>query len=149
MELILLEKVKYLGNLGDKVTVKRGYGRNFLIPYGKAVPATASNIADFEHKRIEFEKKAKEQLAKAQKRADALDGISIEIKALTSAEGKLYGSIGQKEIAAVLNQHSNTEINKAEVYLAEGAIRYLGEYEVQLHLHSDVLAMIKVMVVAG
>lgn len=147
MQLILLQKVVNLGNLGDKVDVKPGYGRNFLVPQGKAVPATAANLAEFEAKRADYEAKANEALAAAEARKAKLDGVSVTIYANASTEGKLYGSVGPREIADALSK-TGTEVGKSEVILGEGAFRHVGEYEVLLHLHADVEANVKVVVEA-
>lgn len=145
MELILLQKVTNLGNLGDKVTVKPGYGRNFLVPQGKAVPATAANLAEFEAKRADYEAKAQAALGDAEARRAKLEGASVTIYANASTEGKLYGSIGPREIAEALTR-LGTEVGKSEVIMGEGAIRRVGEYEVVLHLHADVETPVKVIV---
>lgn len=146
MELILLQKVVNLGGLGDKVRVKPGYGRNYLIPYGKAVPATEANIAAFEAKRAEYEAKAKALLAGAEGRKAQLDGVEVTIGANASPEGKLYGSITSRDIAEALVKAGH-QATKAEIVLA-GPIRAVGEYEVVVHLHADVEAGIKVIVKA-
>ncbi|GIX39070.1 50S ribosomal protein L9 [Silanimonas lenta] len=146
MELILLQKVVNLGGLGDKVRVKPGYGRNYLIPYGKAVPATAENIAAFEAKRAEYEAKAKAVLAEAESRKAGLEGVEIAIAANASPEGKLYGSISARDIAEALTAAGH-KVAKSEVILA-GPIRAVGEYEVLLHLHADVEVTIKLVVKA-
>ena len=146
MELILLQKVVNLGNLGDKVKVKPGYGRNFLVPQGKAVPATAANLAQFEARRAEYEAKASDALAAAEARKAKLEGAVVTIHANASTEGKLYGSVGPREIAEALTK-SGTEVSKAEVVLGEGAFRNVGEYEVVLHLHADVETPVKVNIV--
>lgn len=145
MELILLQKVQNLGNLGDKVNVKPGYGRNFLIPYGKAVPATAANLADFEARRAEFEAKANAVLAQAQTRKTKLEGASVTLKANASTEGKLYGSIGPRDIAEAFSAAGNA-LEKSEVVMGEGPIRRVGEFEVQVVLHADVELQVKVIV---
>jgi large subunit ribosomal protein L9 len=145
MELILLQKVVNLGNLGDKVNVKPGYGRNFLVPQGKAVPATAANVAEFEAKRAEYEAKAKEALTGAEGRKARLEGVSVTIYANASTEGKLYGSVGPREIADALTK-AGTPVEKSEVVLGEGAFRHIGEYEVLLHLHADVETPVKVVI---
>jgi large subunit ribosomal protein L9 len=144
MELILLQKVVHLGGLGDKVRVKPGYGRNFLIPYGKAVPATAANLAAFEAKRAEYEAKAKALLAGAEGRKAQIDGVEITIGANASPEGKLYGSVTSRDIAEALTAAGH-QAAKSEIVLA-GPIRAVGEYEVVVHLHADVEATIKVLV---
>lgn len=146
MELILLQKIVNLGGLGDKVRVKPGYGRNYLIPYGKAVPATAENIAAFEAKRAEYEAKAKAVLAEAESRRAGLEGVEIAIAANASPEGKLYGSISARDIAEALTAAGH-KVAKSEVILA-GPIRAVGEYEVLLHLHADVEVTIKLVVKA-
>ena len=137
MELILLEKVQNLGDLGDKVNVKPGYGRNYLVPAGKAVPATAANIAEFEARRAELEKIALQKLSSAEERSTGLDGFEITLTANASEEGKLYGSIGPREIADEVTRQG-IELEKSEVIMGEGPIRYTGEHEVQLHLHVDI-----------
>jgi large subunit ribosomal protein L9 len=146
MEVILLEKVGGLGNLGDKVRVKGGFGRNFLIPYGKAVSATADNVARFEQQRADLEKAAGERLAAAQARAEKLAGLKIEIKANAGDEGKLFGSIGTRDIADAVTA-TGTEVCKSEVRLPNGVIRTIGEFEIALQLHSDVTQTIALAVV--
>ena len=145
MELILLEKVQKLGDLGDKVNVKPGYGRNYLVPTGKAVPATSTNIADFEVRRTELEKAALTKLSTAEERVAALEGFEIVLAANASEEGKLYGSIGPREISDAVTGQGIT-LNKAEVIMGEGPIRYTGEHDVLVHLHADVETQIKVTV---
>jgi large subunit ribosomal protein L9 len=147
MDLILLQKVTNLGNLGDKVKVKPGYGRNFLVPQGKALPATAANVAEFEAKRAEYEAKAKATLSGAEGRKAKLEGASITIAANASTEGKLYGSVGPREIADALTAAGNP-VEKSEVVMGEGPIRNIGEYDVLVHLHADVETTVKVVVVA-
>ena len=146
MELILLQKVVNLGNLGDKVKVKPGYGRNFLVPQGKAVPATAANVAAFEAKRAEYEAKAKALGDEAEARRAALDGVSVTIQANASTEGKLYGSVGPRDIAEALTKAGNP-VEKSEVVMGEGPLRNTGEYDVLVHLHADVETTVKVVVV--
>ena len=148
MEVILLEKVANLGSLGDKVKVKAGYGRNFLLPYGKAVPATEANLKAFEERRAELEKAAAEKQAAAQARAEALEGAAFTISSKAGEEGKLFGSIGVRDIADAITA-GGTEVEKSEVRLPEGPIRVTGEYEIELQLHSDVEVTIKLAVVAG
>jgi len=145
MELILLEKVQKLGDLGDKVNVKPGYGRNYLVPTGKAVPATKKNLAEFETRREELEKLATQKLSKAGDRVGALEGLEIVFTANASEEGKLYGSIGPREIADEVTE-KGIELSKAEVIMGEGPIRYTGEHVVLLHLHADVETEIKVTI---
>ena len=145
MELILLEKVLNLGDLGDKVKVKPGYGRNYLVPSGKAVPATKANLAEFEARRAELEKIALQKLSTAEERGTALVGFEITLTANASEEGKLYGSIGPREIADAVSKQGIT-IEKSEVIMGEGPIRYTGEHEVLVHLHADVETQIKVTI---
>ncbi|MFC3650692.1 50S ribosomal protein L9 [Dyella humi] len=147
MELILLEKVRNLGNLGDKVKVKPGYGRNYLLPQGKAVRVNADNLAAFEARRAEYEAKANNLLVGAEARKAKLAEVSVTIAANASPEGKLYGSVGPREIADAL-QAAGHDIHKGEVIQGEGPIRHIGEYEVQISLHADVQSSVKVIVVA-
>jgi len=147
MKLILLQKVTNLGNLGDLVDVKPGYGRNFLVPSGRAVPATKANIADFEARRAEYEAKAKASHTGAQARADKFEGASVTIGAHASNEGKLYGSVGPREIAQAFTA-AGLALNKSEVILGEGAFRAVGEYEVTIKLHADIQATVKVIIQA-
>ncbi|WP_372014032.1 50S ribosomal protein L9 [Pseudoxanthomonas sp. 10H] len=147
MELILLQKVTNLGGLGDKVKVKPGYGRNFLVPQGKAVPATAANLAEFEAKRAEYEAKAKASLDGAQSRLAQLEGASVTLKANASTEGKLYGSVGPRDIAEAFTA-AGLPLEKSEVILGEGPIRNIGEFDVLVHLHADVETTVKVVVEA-
>lgn len=145
MELILLQKVTNLGGLGDKVKVKPGYGRNFLVPQGKAVPATAANLAEFEKRRAEYEAKAKALIGGAEARRAKIDGQAITVKANASTEGKLFGSVGPRDIAEAFSA-AGIELNKSEVVMGEGPIRRTGEFEVLIHLHADVEAKVKVTV---
>ncbi|AAO29773.1 50S ribosomal protein L9 [Xylella fastidiosa subsp. morus] len=145
MELILLQKVANLGALGDKVTVKPGYGRNFLLPNGVAVPATEANLAAFQAKRAEYEAKAKSELDQAQARAAKFEGASVTVSAHASTEGKLYGSVGARDIAEAFTA-VGLPLEKKEVILGEGAFRLIGEYDVLLHLHADVESTVKVIV---
>lgn len=147
MEVILLEKVGKLGKLGDKVNVKAGFGRNYLVPQGKAVPATAANVASFEARRAELEKAAAEALAAAQARGSKLEGLEVSIVSKAGDEGKLFGSIGTRDIADAITA-TGVEVEKSEVRLPEGALRHIGEFEVDVQLHSDVTATIKLVVVA-
>lgn len=146
MQLILLQNVLNLGKLGDKVNVKPGYGRNFLVPQGKATPATAANLAEFEARRAEYEAKAKAQLEGAEGRKAALDGTEVTLAANASAEGKLYGSISPRDIAEALTKLGKP-VEKSEVVLGEGPLRRTGEYEIVIHLHADIEATVKVIVV--
>ena len=145
MELILLEKVQNLGDLGDKVKVKPGFGRNYLVPRGKAVPATEKNIAHFEARRAELEKAAQERLESAQSRSSRLADVVVNISANASEEGKLYGSIGPREIADAVTALGQ-ELLKSEVIMGEGPIRFVGEHDVLIQLHADVETQIKVIV---
>ncbi|GGA36664.1 50S ribosomal protein L9 [Dyella nitratireducens] len=146
MELILLEKVRNLGNLGDKVNVKPGYGRNYLLPQGKAVRVNAENLAAFEARRAEYEAKANKLLSDAQSRHAKLTDVTVTIAANASPEGKLYGSVGPREIADAL-QAAGHDIHKGEVIQGEGPIRHIGEFEVVISLHADVQNTVKVVVV--
>jgi large subunit ribosomal protein L9 len=147
MEVILLENIGNLGGLGDKVDVKSGYGRNYLIPQGKAVPATANNLAEFETRRAELEAAAAETRTAAETRAEAINELGlISIPANAGEEGKLFGSIGTRDIAEAVTA-AGCEVDKAEVRLPEGALRDLGEYEVAIQVHGDVTAMVAVAVI--
>ena len=145
MDLILLEKVQNLGDLGDLVKVKAGYGRNYLVPQGKAALANKENMALFEARRAELEAAAKDKLGQAQVRQSSLVDVVIEVSANASDEGNLYGSIGPREIAAAVSALGH-ELNKSEVIMGEGPIRTVGEFDVHVQLHSDVEAIIKVIV---
>ncbi len=147
MEIILLEKIENLGAMGDKVNVKPGYGRNYLIPKGKAAPATAENIAEFETRRAELEKASAETMQAAEARRDQLEGKHITIVAKAGDEGKLFGSIGTADIASSISE-SGVTIERNEVRLPEGAFRLLGEYDVELHLHADVNVTVKLTIEA-
>jgi large subunit ribosomal protein L9 len=147
MQLILLQKVKNLGNLGDKVKVKPGYGRNFLVPQGKAVPATEASIAEFEKRRAEYEAKANQVLSAAETRKAALEGASVTIKANASPEGKLFGSVGPRDIADAFSAAGHP-LEKSEVVMGEGPLRHTGEFEIHVHLHADVHTTVKVTVAA-
>jgi large subunit ribosomal protein L9 len=137
MEVILLQKVANLGNIGDKVKVKPGYGRNFLLPSGKAALATAANLKKFEERRTELEKAAADSLTSARTRAKQLEDFKLELRAKAGTEGKLFGSIGTADIAEALTK-AGIEIERSEVRLPGGPIRLVGEHHVKLHLHSDV-----------
>lgn len=147
MQVILLEKVHNLGNLGDKIKVKPGYGRNYLIPYGKAVPATNAFLAQFEARRAELEANAKQIFEAAQVRADKLKECEVRILAKARDEGKLFGSIGTRDIADALTA-KGISVVKSEVLLPNGVIRQVGEYEVGLMLHSDIRVNVKITIVA-
>lgn len=146
MEIILLEKIRNLGDLGEKVSVANGYGRNFLIPHGKAVPATEANLAEFEARRAELEKKAQDELAAAEARAEKLNELSVTITSRAGDEGKLFGSIGTRDIADAVTA-AGIEVAKSEVRLPEGAFRMVGEFDVAIQLHSDVSTTIKLNIV--
>ena len=147
MNVILLEKVGKLGALGDTVSVKAGYGRNFLIPKGKAVPANKANIEAFEARRSELEAAAAEKLAAAQTRADAIGALTISIPANAGEEGKLFGSIGTNEIVTAIVAAGHA-IDKTEVRLPEGSLRALGDTAVAIQLHSDITIEVTVTLVA-
>jgi len=147
MEVILLQKVANLGQIGDRVKVKSGYARNFLVPTGKATMATQANIAKFEAQRAELEEKAHAELAAAQARAAKLENFKLEIKAKTGAEGKLFGSIGTSDIAEAAVA-AGQPIARSEVRMPTGPIRSTGEHQVQLHLHTDVDVTLMVTIVA-
>jgi large subunit ribosomal protein L9 len=147
MEVILLENIGNLGGLGDKVDVKAGYGRNFLIPHGKAVAATANNLAEFETRRAELEAIAAAALSAAEARAEAINALGlVSIEANAGEEGKLFGSVGTRDIAAAVTA-AGCDIDKAEVRLPEGALRDLGEYEVAIQVHGDVTASVVIAVI--
>jgi large subunit ribosomal protein L9 len=147
MDVILLERIKHLGDLGEKVTVKGGYGRNFLIPKGKALPATAKHLQEFETRRAELEKTQQDTLTSAQKRATQLQEIIVEIAGKVGMEGKLFGSVTAADIAKAIND-GGIPISKNEIRLPDGPIRQIGEYDVEVHLHSEVDAFVTVQVVA-
>ena len=147
MEVILLEKVAKLGNLGDKVNVKSGLGRNFLIPDGKAVPATEANLADFETRRAELQAAADASLAAAQARAESLADFRTTIRANAGDEGKLFGSIGTRDVADAITA-AGQEVQKSEVVMSAGVIRELGSYDITLRLHTDVTVEVGLDVVA-
>ncbi len=147
MDVILLQRIKHLGQLGDKVSVKSGYGRNFLIPKGKAVSATEANIASFETRRAELERQEAEVLSSAQSRAETLNELNVVITAKSGDEGKLFGSIGTRDIADALTA-SGHPVDRSEVRLPTGALRHTGEYNVAIQLHHDVTAEVLVTIVA-
>jgi large subunit ribosomal protein L9 len=147
MEVILLENIGNLGNLGDKVVVKAGFGRNYLIPQGKAVPATEGNSAQFEARRAELETAAATTLGAAETRAEAINALGlISIAANAGEEGKLFGSVGTRDIAEAITA-AGCDIDKSEVRLPEGALRELGEYEVAIQVHGEVSAAVAIAVV--
>jgi large subunit ribosomal protein L9 len=147
MEVILLQKVDNLGNLGDRVTVRPGYGRNYLIPQGKATEATADNVARFEARRAELEAAAATALSVAKTRAEQLAQVVVTLAAKAGNEGRLFGSVGPADIAAAVTA-AGAELHKREIRLPQGPIRQLGEHEVGIHLHSDVSLTLRVNVVA-
>lgn len=146
MEVILLEKIDRLGGLGDKVNVKSGYARNFLLPQGKATSATAENLAAFEARRAELEKQAVEALANAEARKAKLDGMEITITVRAGNEGKLFGSVGGVDIAEHVTAQG-VELAKREIRMPHGAIRQAGEYDIDVHLLTDVNAVLKLTVI--
>jgi large subunit ribosomal protein L9 len=148
MEVILLEKLGRSGSVGDKVSVKAGFARNFLFPYAKAIPATKENLANFEARKIELLKAAAEKLAVAQARADKLNGLTITIAANAGDEGKLFGSVGTRDIADAITA-AGQQVGKSEVLLPDGALREAGEFNVSLSLGSEVTASIKLFIVAA
>jgi large subunit ribosomal protein L9 len=147
MEIILLENISKLGKLGQTVNVKAGFGRNFLIPQGKAVPANEANIAAFEARRADLEAAAAAQLAAAQQRADAINALaSVTIAANAGDEGKLFGSVGTRDIADAITARG-CEVDKSEVRLPSGALRELGEFEIAIQVHGDVTATVVVAII--
>ncbi|MGH8298500.1 MAG: 50S ribosomal protein L9 [Steroidobacteraceae bacterium] len=147
MEVILLQKVANLGNIGDKVKVKSGFGRNYLLPGGKATLATPDNIARFEARRVELERLAREQLSSAEERVTAMKDFKLLIPAKAGTEGKLFGSIGTSDIAEACSK-AGFKVQRSEVRLPTGPIRTLGDHAVTLHLHADVDVPLAVSVVA-
>jgi len=147
MEIILLEKVANLGNIGDKVKVRSGYGRNFLLPKGKATLATPVNVAKFEARRTELEKNAREHLVSAEDRAAAMKDFKLTITAKAGTEGKLFGSIGTTDIAEAATR-AGFKVSRSEVRLPNGSIRMVGEHMVNLHLHADIDVNLPVTIVA-
>lgn len=147
MDLILLQKVTNLGALGDRVKVKPGYGRNYLVPQGKAVPATKTNIEAFETRRAEYEARAAQLFGDAESRATTLTDASVTIAANASTEGKLFGSVGPRDIADAFTA-AGKPVSKSEVVMPDGPIRHIGEFEVIIHLHADIERKVKVEVVA-
>ena len=146
MEVILLETIAKLGDLGDKVTVKSGYGRNFLIPQRKAVPATADNLEVFEARRAELEKIEGGKLLEAQTRAETINALSISIETKAGEEGKLFGSVTVRDIAEAA-EAKGVALEKSEIRLPQGPVRELGEFEIVVHLHAEVDAILKLAVV--
>ena len=147
MDVILLDKVGKLGNVGDKVTVNAGFGRNFLIPQGKALAATAANLADFEARRAELEAAAAAKRSDAEARAAKLAELAVKLATKAGDEGKLFGSIGTRDIADAITA-AGVEVAKSEVRLPEGALREVGEYDIDVQLHSEVTQLVKVVIEA-
>lgn len=147
MQVILLETIKNLGDLGSVVDVRPGYGRNFLIPQGKALPATKNNLAEVEARRAELEKEAAAQLAAAQERAEKLSEVTITIGAKAGDEGKLFGSVGTRDIADAISAATDVKVEKADVKLPHGALRNTGEFDIDLALHAEVTVTIKLVVI--
>lgn len=147
MNVILLEKVGKLGNIGDQVSVKAGFGRNYLIPQGKAVPATATNVAEFEARRADLEAAAAEKKAAAEARAAQLVELTVTITAKAGDEGKLFGSLGTRDLAGAITE-AGVEVAKSEVKLPEGTLRDVGEYDIDVQLHAEVTQPVKVVVEA-
>jgi large subunit ribosomal protein L9 len=147
MQIILMEKVVNLGNLGDVVKVKDGFARNFLIPQGKAKRATDANLKEFEHKRADLEKKANEQLVGAQERGTKLEGMKVDIAQKAGVDGRLFGSVTNADIAEAVAKQHGIQVKKAEIRMPTGPLKHTGEFPVTVSLHSDVLANIVVHVV--
>jgi large subunit ribosomal protein L9 len=147
MQIILLEKVQNLGELGDNVKVKPGYARNYLIPSGKAVPATAANMAEFEARRAELERQQADAVAAASARAEKLVGLEVTVRRKAGEEGKLFGSVGPADVADAVTA-TGTEIERHEVRMPGDSIRQLGEYEIEVQLHADVFATVNLKVEA-
>ncbi len=146
MDIILLEDIRKLGQLGDTVAVKNGYARNFLVPQGMAVSATKDNLAMFEERRAELERTAKNTLTAAEARAEKLNELLVTIERLAGEEGKLFGSVGTNDIATAISTAAGVEVIKREVMMPDGAIRAIGEYEISLSLHNEVSVSVKVVV---
>jgi large subunit ribosomal protein L9 len=147
MELILKKDVEHLGFTDDLVSVKPGYGRNYLVPYGLAVPATKDNIEAFEAQRAELEAQAAERKAEAEARAEQLNDIELSLVSKAGDEGKLFGSIGPRDLADAISS-AGIDVAKSEVRMPNGPIRQTGEYDIALHLHAEVNAVVRVVVVA-
>lgn len=147
MQVILLENVRNLGKLGTTVQVANGYGRNFLIPKGKAIPATKGNLAEFEAQRAELEKAAQTRLNEAQKRSETINNLTLTITARAGDEGKLFGSIGTVEIVRAFTD-KGIEVHRDEIRLPNGPLRELGEQAIEIHLHAEVIAQVQISVVS-
>ena len=148
MQIILLEKVENLGALGDTVNVRPGYARNFLFPKGKAVPATKANVEQFEARRAELEAQSAAKLADAESRKEKIEEIELSVAVKAGEEGKLFGSLGNRDIADLVTE-AGVAVEKAEVRLPEGPIRNVGEFDIAIHLHPEVNAVLKLLVVAA
>ena len=146
MQVILLENVENLGGIGDLVKVKPGYGRNYLLPQGKAALATSKNIKEIEARRVELEKAAAEELVKAKERAKGIEGVEIVVKANAGSEGKLFGSVGPIDIADALAA-LQVEVERSEIRMPEGPIQEVGDFTIGIHLHAEVNAEVTVKVV--
>ena len=146
MNVILLEKIDNLGTIGDTVKVKPGYGRNYLLPQGKATLATKENMARFESMRAELEQKSKDELTRAQARAEQLKDLEVTVSAKAGSEGKLFGSVGTFDLVEAIGA-AGVEVERSEIRLADGPLRSTGEHQVELHLHSDVDVTLNVTVV--
>jgi large subunit ribosomal protein L9 len=146
MDVILLEKVENLGNIGDRVKVRSGYGRNFLLPRAKATLATPANVAVFEARRAELEKKEAAELEAARQRAASASQLTLRLSAKAGTEGKLFGSLGTADIAEACTA-AGVPVKRSEIRLPDGPVRTLGEHSIELHLHSDVNAVINITVV--
>ena len=147
MQIILLEKIANLGSLGDQVTVRPGYARNFLFPQGKAVPATKANVEQFEARRAELEAQAADKLSAAQARAEQINEIELSAAVKAGDEGKLFGSLGNRDVADLASA-AGVELAKSEVLQPEGPVRQVGEYDITIRLHPEVEAVLKLHVVA-
>ncbi len=147
MEVILLEKISNLGDLGDKVSIKSGYGRNYLVPQGKAVAATADKIKEFEARRAELEKVAADKLAAATTRGNALERLEVVITHKAGDEGKLFGSVGTQNIAEAITT-AGQKVDKHEVRLPDGVIRQVGDYQIDINLHTDVVVTMTIVIAA-
>jgi large subunit ribosomal protein L9 len=147
MDVILLQKVANLGNIGDRVKVRSGFGRNYLLPQGKATLATADNVARFEARRAELEKAAREHLSSAEERAVAMKDFKLTITAKAGTEGKLFGSIGTADIAEAC-QKAGYKVERSEVRLPNGPLRMVGDHLVNLHLHADIDVPLAISIVA-
>ncbi len=148
MKVILMQKIRHLGDIGAVVKVKPGFGRNFLIPQKKAISATPANLAKFEAQRAEIEKAAQAALLAAQARAEQLTGKVLTIAAKTGEEGRLFGSVGTSDIAKAITNNFGVEVLRAEVSLPNGALRQIGEYMIDLHFHSDVNFVLPVNIIS-